>query len=573
MRLGIKHDNFCYFRLELLSLIIIMEAILNKGSKEVIFLGNEAIVRGALEAGVQFIATYPGTPASEIGDIFFYLAGTGKRDFYFEYSINEKVAMDAGIGASYSNLKTLVAMKSFGLNVASDALLPFVYAGSKGPMVIVVADDPSCHSSGQTEENTRAFAQLAHIPILEPSTPQECKDFIKLGFEISEKFNVPVMIRITTRVAHQSSIVKLDKIRKPNRKPGFIKDYKQFVTMPPRVLDMHSELLAKIEKIRQLSEVSKINQIENKRGKIGVITSGISYLYVMEALKGMDIPVLKLGFFHPLPKKKINFFIKEMSKVLVVEELEPYLEREIKILAKEINPKLEILGKNVLPEVCELRPELVARAVAKLVNKKYVLPKLKLPKIPKRLPTLCASCPYWFVFNGVKEAIKQSGLTNDDIIFGGGVGCYMLASFAPHEIQDYLLCMGSSIGVAHGIKKASPRQKLITFIGDSSFFHAGIPALINIVYNQSNPLIILMDNQTTAMTGQQPHPGTKGSSKEGEGVKIKIEEIIKACGIKNLEIVNPVKDYDEFVTIIKNFLKKDKQGVIIARSPCIRIKK
>ena len=553
---------------------------LYQATGKTILLGNSAIVRGALESGVQFVSVYPGTPASEIGDTFSLLSKAGKKDFYFEYSTNEKVAMEAGIGASYSNLKTLVAMKHFGLNVASDALLPFVYTGSKGPTVIVVADDPSCHSSGQAEENTRAFGELAHIPILEPSDSQECKDFIKLGFEISEKFNIPVILRTTTRVAHQSSIVKLGQIKKPNRKIGFVKDYKKFVTMPPRVLDMHEELLEKIEKIRKISENSKINQTVNMaKGasikKVGIITSGISHLYVAEALNKLklEIPVLKLGFFNPLPEKKINKFIKTLDKVLIVEELEPYLEREVMILAKNANPKLEVLGKSVLPQVRELRPEFVTLAVSKLANKKFSLEKIKLPKSFKRFPGLCPGCPYWSVFNGVKQAIKESGLHKNDIIFGGGIGCYMLASFVPHEIQDYLLCMGSSIGVAHGIKKASPKQKLITFIGDSSFFHAGIPALVNVVHNQSNPLIIVMDNKTAAMTGHQPYPGIEKTGRGINGPKVKIEKVIKACGVDNLEIKDQKKDYPKFVKTVKKFLKEDKLTVIIARSPCLRIKK
>lgn len=554
---------------------------LYQATGKTILLGNSAIIRGALEAGVQFIAVYPGTPASEIGDTFSLLSKAGKKDFYFEYSTNEKVAMEAGIGASYSNLKTLVAMKHFGLNVASDALLPFIYTGSKGPTVIVVADDPSCHSSGQSEENTRAFAELAHVPILEPSDSQECKDFTKLGFEISEKFNIPVIIRTTTRVAHQSSIVKLGQIQKPNREAKFVKNYKKFVTMPPRVLEMHEELLEKIEKIRKLSENSKANQIigirksVSTKDKVGIITSGVSHLYVMEALNKLklEIPVLKLGFFYPLPEQKISKFIKTLDKVLIVEELEPYLERETMILAKDANSKLKILGKSVLPQVRELRPEFVTLAVAKLVNKKFSLEKAKLPSSPKRFPNLCPGCPYWFVFNGVKQAIKESGLRKEDIIFGGGIGCYMLASFAPHEIQDYLLCMGSSIGVAHGIKKASPKQKLITFIGDSSFFHAGIPALVNAVHNESNPLIIIMDNKTAAMTGHQPYPGIEKTGRGEKGPKVKIEEVVKACGVDNLEIINEVKDYLGFIKAVKKFLKQDKLTVIIARSPCLRIKK
>jgi len=558
-----------------------IEKLLYKPAGErAILLGNFAVMRGALEAGVQFVSTYPGTPASEIGDGFSLLEKAGQGNFYFEYSINEKVALEAGIGASFSNLKALVAMKSFGLNVASDALLPFVYTGSKGPTVIVVADDPSCHSSGQEEENTRGFAYLAHIPILEPSDPQECKDFTKFAFHLSEKFEIPVILRLTTRVAHQSSIVKLGEIERPKERIGFVKNYKKFVTMPPRVLEMHEELLDKIEGIRKVAEESVVNLIDDwsDSAKIGIITSGVSYLYVKEARQSLNlkIPVLKLGFFHPLPIKKIAGFIEPLKKVLIVEELDPYLEKEIKILAKDINPKLEIMGKSLLPEAKELTPEIVISAIANLAGKKL---KISLPvsggklKIPQRFPNLCAGCPYWSVFNGVKQAVKEAGLKNEDVVFGGGIGCYMLASFPPHNIQDYLLCMGSSLGVAHGIKKADKKQKLISFVGDSSFFHSGIPALINIVHNQSNPLIILMDNQITAMTGQQPYPGIAESGRKEKGQKVKLEEIVRACGIRHLKIIEPAKDYKEFVSAVKAFLKKDEATVIIARGPCVRIKK
>lgn len=552
-----------------------------------ILLGNEAIVRGAIEAGVQFVATYPGTPASEIGDTFSAFKKSdikGAADFYFEYSINEKVAMEAGIGASFSGLKTLVAMKSFGLNVASDALLPFVYTGVKGPTVIVAADDPSCHSSGQSEENTRAFAYLAHIPILEPADSQECKDFTKLGFEISEKFKIPVIVRTTTRVSHQSAIVKLGSIKKSQTKAKFIKNYQQFVTMPPRLLDMHDELLAKLEKVKEYAEKNQINKIYFPKygAKIGIITSGISYLHTMEALYyfGTEIPVLKLGIFYPLCDKKIKEFIKGFDKILIIEELEPYLEEKIKEFAKETNYKLKIFGKDILPQTRELKPEQVFGAVAKLLGKDYKLPNIKEPKSLKRFPGLCLGCPYWAVFSGVKQAIKESGLTQDDVIFGGGIGCYMLASFAPHKLQDYLFCMGSSIGIAHGIKKAvndkklgKGDQKLISFVGDSSFFHAGMPALANVVHNGSNPIIIIMDNQTTAMTGQQPYPGIEGTGKKEKGKKIKIEEVVKALGVENLEIIDTTKDYKNFVSILKKYLQKNELAVIISRHPCVRIKK
>jgi len=536
--------------------------------EKTILLGNEAIVRGALEAGVQFVATYPGTPASEIGNTFFKISRSGEFSGHFEFSTNEKVALEAGIGASFSGLKTLVAMKNFGLNVCSDALLPFVYTGTKGSTVIAVADDPSCHSSAQSEENSRAFAYLAHLPVLEPADPQECKDFTQLAFQISERYKIPVIIRTTTRVAHQKMPVKLSKLpAKTVPQVKFIKDVQRFVTMPPRVLEMKKELLAKIEAIRDFSEKSKINGGPSSGNfNTGIITAGVSYLYVMEALKelNLNLPVLKLGFFYPLPEKRIKSFIKNLKKVLIVEELEPYLEKEVKSLAKEVNCHLKILGKNLIPEVGELKPEIVTLAIAKLTNKKYRIQDkgYKIPVIRRR-PQLCPGCPYWLVFGGVKKAINLK-----EVIFGGDIGCYMLAGEAPLFLQDYLSCMGSSIGIAHGIKKASGgRQKLITFIGDSTFFHAGIPALINTVFNKSNPLIIVMDNQTTAMTGHQPHPGAPVTP---DGIKI--EEIVKACGVKNLKVIDPANQA-EFVQTIKEFIQKPEVSVVIARHPCIFVKK
>jgi len=551
-----------------------MEGILfNKPGKKIILLGNEAIVRGALEAGVNFISTYPGTPASEIGDTFSKIAK--KVEVYFEYSTNEKVALEAAIGASFSGLKTLVAMKDFGVNVCLDALGPFVYTGVKGPTVIVVADDPSCHSSAQWEECIRAISYLTHIPTLEPSDPQECLDFTKLAFQISEKFQIPIMIRTTTRVAHQRAPVKLGKInlrRFDLRKAGFVKDPKRFVTLPPRVLEMKKELLEKIEKIKEFSEKSptnyEFNRITNK--KIGIITSGIAYLYVREALKELNLklPVLKLGFFYPLPEKKIQNFIRNFKKILIVEELEPYLEKEVERLAKDVNPDLRISGKNLIPEVGELKPEIVTLAIAKFTGKKYQIPNTKYQiSVPKRFPQLCAgipkrgSCPYWLVISAVKKAVDPK-----KVIFGGDIGCYMLFGTPLLNIQDYLSCMGSSVGIAHGIKKAT-QQKLIAFIGDSTFFHAGIPALINTVFNKSNPLIIILNNQTTAMTGHQPHPGAPA---EPNGVKI--EEIVKACGVKNLKIIDPINQ-EEFINTIKEFLNKEEVSVIVARRPCIWIKK
>jgi len=570
-----------------------MEDILSKKvDKKIILLGNEAIVRGALESGVNFVSSYPGTPASEIGNLFFTLRE--KSNVYFEWSTNEKVALEGAIGASFSGLKTLVAMKDFGLNVCLDALGPFVYTGSNGPTVIVVADDPSCHSSAQWEEDTR-FAFHFQIPILEPSDPQECLDFTKLAFQISEKFKIPVMIRTTTRVAHQRMPVKIGKFKEKGAKllkGEFVKEPEKFVTLPPRVLEMKGELLKKIRKIKEFSEKSKINTLFNNGSRVclntaiaelthiknfGIVCSGISYLYVMEALEELNInlPVLKLGFFYPLPERKIKKFIKNFTKILIVEELEPYLEREIERLAKDVNPKLKIFGKNLIPETGELKPEIILQAIAKFIRKNlknYPGEKKFKWLFPKRFPQLCPGCPYRLVVSAVKKAVdtkkapKQSKLATGQVIFGGDIGCYMLFGTPAIAIQDYLSCMGSSVGIAHGIKKVS-EQKLITFIGDSTFFHAGIPALINTVFNKSNPLIIVLDNQTTAMTGHQPHPGAPAIPNG-----IRIEDICQACGVKNLKVIDPINQ-NEFTQTVKEFLEKDEVSVIVARRPCIQIKR
>jgi indolepyruvate ferredoxin oxidoreductase alpha subunit len=554
--------------------------------KKEILLGNEAIVRGALESGVDFVSTYPGTPASEIGNIFFKIAKD--RGVYFEFSTNEKVALEVAIGASFSGLKCLVAMKSFGLNVCSDSLLPLAYTGTKGPMVIVAGDDPSCWSSGQSEENTRGYAYLSHLPMLEPADPQEAKDFTKLAFEISEKFNLPVILRTTTRVAHQRMPVacapnqksKIHAYRQAGKnqkdKGVFVKNVHQFVTMPPRVLEMKKELLEKIEKIRQFAEKSPTNSFGGHpvSPKFGIIASGVSYLYVKEALVelNLDIPILKLGFFYPLPENKIKNFIKNLKKVLIVEELEPYLEKEVARLAKDVNPKLEIFGKNILPEIGELNQQKIALAIAKSFNKKLKIKNsleirnLEL-EIPKRFPRLCQGCPYWFIFSAIKKTAPEG------TIFGGDIGCYMLAGYAPHNIQDYLLNMGSSIGIGHGVKKATKnQQKVIALIGDSTFFHAGIPALINAVFNKSNILIIVMDNRITAMTGHQPTIGTCDYADNQECVEIKIEDIAKASGVKNLKVIQS-SNIRELQETIKDFLEKPEVSMIVARQTCALLAK
>jgi indolepyruvate ferredoxin oxidoreductase alpha subunit len=395
-------------------------------------------------------------------------------------------------------------------------------------------------------------------PVLEPSDPQECKDFVKLGYQISEKFKIPVVVRTTTRVAHQKSLVNLDLLEKPVLKAEFIKNKKQFITLPPRVLEMKKELMEKIGKIREFSEKSNLNKVVGKsESKVGIISSGVSFLNVMEAMQEfkVSLPVLKLGFFNPLPEEKIKAFIKPLKKVLVVEELEPYLEKEVERLAKKVNCKLEVLGKGLFSEIGESKPEYVISAIAKILGKKYK-PVVPVSKAVKRYPQLCPGCPYWLVISAIKRAVDT-----EKVIWGGEIGCYMLFGNPPVNLQDYLFCMGSSIGIAHGIKK-STGQKLITFIGDSSFFHSGIPALVNTVFNKSNPLIIILNNETTAMTGHQPHPVSVGTNNG-----IKIENIVRACGVKYVKTIDQVNQ-EEFSNTVKEFIEKDEVSVIIAAHPC-----
>ncbi len=540
------------------------------------FLGNEAIIRGALESGVQFVSTYPGTPASEIGNNFFALQKELKDDpkFLFEFSTNEKTAMEAAIGANFSGLKTLVAMKNFGLNVALEPLLPLAYTGTRAPMVIFVADDPGCHSSAQSEENTRPFSVLGHLPMLEPSDAQECKDFTIEAFAISEKFGTPVIVRITTRTAHQRALVALGELapdRKVNLKGEFIKDKRKYVTMMPRLHGMKKEMLAREEKLAQYFEKSKLNRVEGvikgKNQPLGIITSGIAYLHAQEAMEelGVGLPVLKLGMFHPLPERKIREFIKGLKKVLVLEEMEPYLEKRIQRLAKDANCKLEIRGVDWRPQVGEMKPEIAAEMIAKFTGKKYTLPKFA-PKfeLPNRPPQLCPGCPYWLAFAAVKKAVDAN-----KVVFGGDIGCYMIGALPPHELYDYMFCMGSSIGIAHGIKKAAADQKVIAFIGDATFFHSGIEGLLNAVYNGSNPLIIIMNNDITAMTGHQPHPDSVGAVHP-----IPIENMVLACGVKpeNMKIIDQGQS-EEFIAAVREFVDKPEVSVIIARRPCKFVEK
>jgi len=526
-----------------------------------LLIGNHAIIQAALDSGVSYVSGYPGCPSAEIGDDFAKIAA--ENGVYVEWATNEKVGLESAIGASFSGLKSLVNMKSFGINVCADSLLPLAYTGTKGAMVIVIADDPSCWSSAQTEQNSRLYSHLSHIPTLEPANPQECYDFTMLAYEISEKFNTPVILHTVTRVNHQKMPVVFEGKKRDSefKKGNFIKNHRQYVTMPPRTLEMKKELLDKVEKIKAYVEKSKVNKIDLSNNKFGIIVSGVAYLHVKEALEELklDLPILKLGFFYPLPDEKIRKFIGSLKKVLVVEELDGIIEKEITALAKNANAKLEIFGKNLLPIIGELNVEKVCIALAKITGKKFSGFKVKDLNLLKRTAKLCDGCPYWYVFPVLKRIAP-------DAIYGGDIGCNMIASLAPHDLDDYMFAMGAGLGISHGVSK-STNQKVISIMGDGTFFHSGISSLINAVYNKSHPLFILLDNRITAMTGHQPNPGM-GKTLMGENSdEISLEEIAKACGVKHVKVLDPINRL-EFEDTVKEFLEKDEVSLIICKRIC-----
>lgn len=539
--------------------------VLEEKEKKIILLGNEAIVRGALEAGVKFATTYPGTPASEIGDTFAQVAK--QTGIYFEYSTNEKVALEAAAGASFSGLRSIVSFKNFGLNVASDSFFPVAYFDLNAGLVIVVADDPSCFSSAQSEQDSRHYSFLAHVPMIEPSDPQECKDFTKIAFEISENYKIPVLIRLTTRVSHTRGIVLLGEIEKKEAKGFFKKDDKYF-NLAPKIIELHKKLLEKMDKIKEFSEKTEINFVVNEKSKskFGIITSGISFAYVMEALEDfkLKVPVLKLSLTNPLPEKKIANFLKNLKKVLIVEELDDILEEKVKAIAKDSNPKMKVYGKELIPKAGELSQEIVFAAIGKILGKNLnkieeISKKYKPIEMARRFPVMCPGCPHRATFYAVKKVAK-------DAVFGGDIGCYMLGILPPLKTLDFIISMGAGEGVVHGIKKAT-KQKTIAFIGDSTFFHAGIPGLINMVFNKSNPLVIILDNRVTAMTGHQPHPGTGKTGISEETKAINLENLVRACGVENVKVVDPF-NLKEMEEAVKEFLEKDSISVIIARRYC-----
>ncbi len=543
----------------------------NNVGKRVLLLGNEAITRGMLETGIGVMTTYPGTPASEIADTTALIAND--MGMYMEYSTNEIVALETAAGAAICQVRALTAMKHVGLNVAADALMTLAYTGVRAALIIVTADDPECYSS-QNEQDNRYYATLSNLPLLEPSDAQEAKDMIHEAVNISEKLELPCLMRTTTRVAHTRAPVVLGKIQRPNMKGEFIKDARRFVMVPANARTQHKWLLDKMEKARTISEESSFNKVTRTGAEAGIITSSAAYNYAVEAsdLLNLDVSILKLGMTHPLPENKIASFLKTHKKIIVIEELEPYMETQIKAIAKEHTPDVEFFGKTGtthFPNFGEFSTRLVMEGLATILNKKLPIDFIQIEKkyreaseiLLPRPPILCPGCPHRASFHIIKTATAGKAICPTDI------GCYALGVQPPLQASDLLICMGASIGTAGGISKVTGKDT-VAIVGDSTFFHAAIPGLINAVYNKHKVTLVILDNLTTAMTGHQPHPGTGKTGMGTETTKVSIEEVAKGCGVKYVEVVNPFK-VKEATNLVKEALKIDGPSVLIFRSPCV----
>jgi len=549
-----------------------MEILEDKPGKQILLLGNEAITIGALEAGIDVATTYPGTPSSEIADTFSIIAKSFTKQnkdpgFYFEYSTNEKVALEVAAAASLSGLRALTCMKHVGLNVASDAFMTYLYVGCRGGHIIVSADDPSCHSS-QNEQDNRYFALFGSAPMLEPSTPDEAKEMTRIGFDLSEELKLPVLLRTTTRLNHVRGSIELKKIQKSRGKGHFEKDT-MLVTVPAIARLQHPILLKKMEQAEKISEKSKFNKIIDigKPDGNGIVTSGVSYNYVMEIVNDMNlnVKILKLGMTHPIPSKMCKEFIKSCKSIVIVEELEPILENQFKVMAHDLGSNVKVYGKSSghFSRLYEYNLDIVADAFSKIFKFKnpFTTPKESKIKLPSRPPSLCPGCPHRATYYAVKKAAPKTTIYPTDI------GCYTLGKAPPYETADLLLCMGSNAGTACGLAIATD-QKIISFMGDSTFFHAGIPPILDAAHHNHDVVITVLDNRTTAMTGHQPHPGTDFDGMGRHAKRILVEDVVTGCGVKHIEIVDPNK-IKETTEAFKRALEFKGPSVVISKSPCI----
>jgi indolepyruvate ferredoxin oxidoreductase alpha subunit len=563
------------------------ELVTGESGEKQFLLGNEAAVRGVIEAGVSIAATYPGTPSSEIGNVLSVLAKDA--NIYFEFSANEKVAMEVAATAAASGLRSFTFMKHVGMNVAADSFMTTAYSGVNGGMVILSADDPSLFSS-QNEQDTRNYARLANVPILEPSNCQEVKDMVKYAFDLSEQFNIPVIVRTTTRVSHMRGVVEFGDVRDNSsnndnhwKRGHFNKDPSKYVPVPAFAGDMHVRLWDKIHEIEKLTNKTEFNtEIEFGGDKVyGIIASSSAFNYAHDVVKfnGLDIDILKLGFSYPFPKQVVSKFLSNLDEVFIVEEVDPIIERDTLACIGENNLDVIVHGKldGTFPLYHEFNSDVVSDGLNVVLNFKQAdeikysssLEKLS-GDIPSRAPVLCAGCPHRAMYYGINLAISELGLKPEDVIFASDIGCYTLGINPPYNCADYLLSMGSSVGDGCGFS-VSTDQKVASFIGDSTFFHSGIAPLINAVHNKHNFVLTVLDNRITAMTGGQPNPGIPVDGMGDEAPEVSIRKLAIACGCDYVRVINPF-NLEQVVKTYKEAFERDDTAVIVSKAPCTLIK-
>ena len=542
-------------------------------------LGNEAIARGAIEGGIQVAAAYPGTPSSEIVET---LAGLAKElGIYVEWSINEKVALEVAFAASICGVRALVTMKHVGVNVAHEPLMTASYIGAKGGFVILTADDPGMWSS-QNEQDNRYIAEQAYLPVLEPSGAQEAKDMMAEAFRLSEEFEHPFMFRSVTRISHARSDVTLGEIEKIKRQGTFKKNPEWLVHVPAVARRNRVLMLERFEKIKKAVNTLPFNELILAEGaKLGVIACGLSYSYAREAIKwiGIDekVSTLKIGTPHPLPGELVRKLLESVDEILVVEELEPFVENHVKAIAGEDGIAVKIHGKDLLSLTGELSTGQVAEALVKLTGSKTSIDfarmseiaKENAPLLPQRPPNLCAGCPHRASMHAINVASRRVARDygkDVEAIYPSDIGCYNLGVNPPLKGADTTICMGGSFGIANGLAHVIDAP-VVAHLGDSTFFHSGIPPLINAVYNRANITMVVLDNRTTAMTGFQPHPGTGYTASGDKTIALKIEDIVRACGVEFVEIIDPI-DLSNAVKTLEEAIRFNGPSVVISRRPC-----
>ncbi|MBL7061907.1 MAG: indolepyruvate ferredoxin oxidoreductase subunit alpha [Dehalococcoidia bacterium] len=527
--------------------------------------GNEALALGAYHAGISVAAAYPGTPSTEILESIAQF-----DDVYAEWSTNEKVAMEVGLGAAYAGVRVLVSLKQVGLNVASDPFMAASITGIDGGMVVVCADDPGAHST-QNEQDNRHYAKLAKVPMLEPGDSQEAYDLMACAFDISEEFDTPVLVRTTTRISHSKSLVEVNRDRKaPAGEPTFKHDLQKYVMLPGHARLRRPLMEERLVKLADYAETFPHNKVVWGDTHLGVVTSGVAYQYAREVFPKASF--LKLGMTYPLPQNLLRQFADKVDRVIVVEELDPFLEENIRAMG------IKVTGKEFIPRVGELNSGIVEEAGrrAGLVTEPSLSQETELPQgLPGRPPLLCPGCPHtgmFFVLNTVGQRDKlldSSGKAQKEskLIITGDIGCYTLATYPPLRAMDTTACMGASIGQALGMEKAGVGTKVIAVIGDSTFLHSGITGVVDGVYNKAQITIVILDNSTTAMTGHQDHPGT-GVSAQGKKTKaVELERLVRGIGVDDVKVVDAF-DMKALRAAVRSSLDSPELSVIIVRGMC-----